>query len=78
MFSRYEVWRNDDAVNESPGDPGTTYQRIQSFDDITVTNFTDAGDELEGGQQFAYRIVLVDLVGRRAISNEIVPSTTPP
>ncbi|MCH7575807.1 MAG: hypothetical protein IIA59_11865 [Candidatus Marinimicrobia bacterium] len=77
LFSRYEVWRNDVTAGESPGDAGTTYHQIGSVEDIDITNFTDAGDELEGGRQLAYRIVLVDKVGRSAISNEITPATLP-
>ena len=77
MFVQYEVWRNT-KVGEMPGETGSSYVRVHTqAESIGITNFTDAGDELEGGQQFAYRVLVIDLLGRSAISEEIVAGTVP-
>ncbi len=77
LFNRYEVWRNM-VPDEIPGEPNTTYELVVPLTPIGNTTFTDASDNWEPGQGFAYTIVLVDLFGRIAISNEEIGATKPP
>ena len=75
LFLRYEVWRNT-VSGEVPGEAGSSYQRVVSLVSIGETSHPDGG--LEPAKSFAYSVVLVDRLGRKAISNEVIGTTLPP
>ena len=73
-FHSYEVWRND-VADEIPGALESSYQRLNIESDITKTTFKNGG--LIPGGEYYYTIVLRDLFGLSAASEEVFGVTSP-
>ncbi|UCH63090.1 MAG: hypothetical protein JSU77_01135 [Fidelibacterota bacterium] len=75
FFSRYEVWRNS-VPDQEPGAEGSSYELIAPFADIDVTSFSDSQD-LGRGKEWFYVVVVRDIFGKGAVSNEVIGWTKP-
>jgi hypothetical protein len=75
FFSRYEVWRNS-VAGQQPGAAGSSYQLIAPFADIDVTSFSDS-QNLGQQKEWFYVVVVRDIFGKGAVSNEVKGWTKP-
>ena len=75
FFSRYEVWRNS-VPRQQPGAAGSSYQLIANIADINVTSFSDDRN-LGQGLEWFYVVVVRDIFGKGAVSNEEMGWTKP-
>ena len=76
FFSRYEVWRNS-VSGQRPEAAGSSYQMITPLADIDVTSYPDADENLIQGKNYFYVIVVRDIFGKGAVSNEALGRTHP-
>ena len=76
LFSRYEIWRFETS-GQQPWENGPPDQMIQSIDDIDATNYGDSSDEVQEGAVWMYVVVVRDIYGQGAASNEVEGFTSP-
>ena len=75
FFSRYEVWRNS-VPGQQPEAEGSSYQSIYTTADIDETSHSDSRNLIQGKSYF-YVIVVRDIFGQGAVSNEALGMTHP-
>ncbi|MFC1481985.1 hypothetical protein ACFL6E_07055 [Candidatus Neomarinimicrobiota bacterium] len=73
-FHSYEVWRNV-VAGEAPGEVGSSYQQVKVETDIDKTSYSDGG--LVSSGEYYYTVILRDIFGLSAPSEEIFRATSP-
>jgi hypothetical protein len=74
LFSGYEIWRNATG-GQTPEATGSTYQKIGTITDLSLTTYSDS--DVERGAFWHYIIIVRDIYGQAALSNEVEGYTSP-
>jgi hypothetical protein len=74
LFSGYEIWRNATG-GQTPEAQGSTYQKIGTITDLSLATYSDSN--VERGAFWHYIIIVRDIYGQAALSNEVEGYTSP-
>jgi hypothetical protein len=74
LFSRYEIWRYE-VSGQQPWEDGPAEQMVHTSDGATT--YSDGSAEVQEGAFWFYAVVVRDIFGQGAASNEVEGFTSP-